>query len=133
MIKWQDLIKNVNPRDIKEYSEIREGHSKNNIINGILFSKKSGKGYNIIVQTNTEKLLDNSLVRVYCNCDDFKFRWAYVLHKRDALLAPTTFILTPPKITNTAQDIGCCKHLKVFLEKKFKNELHQINMTKGNL
>ena len=71
MIKWQDLIKNVNPRDIEEYSEIREGHSKNNIINGILFSKKSGKGYNIIVQTNTEKLLDNSLVRVYCNCDDF--------------------------------------------------------------
>ena len=56
MIKWQDLIKNVNPKDIEEYSEIREGHSKNNIINGVLFSKKSGKGYNIIVQTNTEKI-----------------------------------------------------------------------------
>jgi hypothetical protein len=133
MINWQNLIKNVDQKDIEDYSELREGNSKPGMLNGILFSKKSGKGYNIVVQTNTDQLLPTSLVRVYCNCDDFKFRWAYVLHKHDALLAPTSFILTPPKITNKTQDIGCCKHIKIFLQKKSKNQVNRIDMTKGNL
>jgi hypothetical protein len=51
----------------------------------------------------------------------------------DALLAPTSFILTPPKITNKTQDIGCCKHIKIFLQKKSKNQVNKIDMTKGNL
>lgn len=133
MINWQNLIKNVDQKDIEDYSELREGNSKPGILNGILFSKKSGKGYNIIVQTNTEKLLDNSLVRVYCNCDDFKFRWAYVLHKFDGLIAPQNFILLPPKITNPNMTVGCCKHIKVFLEKAHDHSLARLNMVKGQI
>ena len=45
MINWQNLIKNVDQKDIEDYSELREGNSKPGILNGILFSKKSGKGY----------------------------------------------------------------------------------------
>lgn len=133
MINWQNLIKNVDQKDIEDYSELREGNSKPGMLNGILFSKKSGKGYNIVVQTNTDQLLPTSLVRVYCNCDDFKFRWAYVLHKFEALIAPQNFILLPPKQTNPNMTVGCCKHIKVFLEKANAHSLARLNMVKGQI
>ena len=40
MINWQNLIKNVDQKDIEDYSELREGNSKPGILNGILFSNE---------------------------------------------------------------------------------------------
>ena len=133
MVKWQELTKDVKAKDMLEYGEFRETTHENGVLAGFVISKGTGKPYAIQVQMNTQLLTPNSNVKVYCNCDDFKFRWAYVLHKFEALIAPQNFILLPPKQTNPNMAVGCCKHIKVFLEKANTHSLARLNMVKGQI
>lgn len=131
MIEWKQLTKNISKKDMEDFGEFRETHHDNGILAGIVVSKNSGKAYSIQVHMDTNKITRDSKVKVFCNCDNFKFQWAYVLHKYDSLIAPQNFILLPPKIKNPTLEIGCCKHIKVFLELAFQNQLKRLNMIKG--
>ena len=131
MILWKDLTKNISKKDMDDFGEFRETQHGDEILAGIVVSKQSGKAYSIRIQMDSEFLDANTKVKVYCNCDNFKFQWAYVLHKYDSLIAPQNFILLPPKIKNPTLEIGCCKHIKVFLELAFQNQLKRLNMIKG--
>ena len=133
MVSWQELSKDINPKDMIDYGEFRETIHKDGILGGFVVSKQTGKAYAIQVQMDTLELQAASKVKVFCNCDDFKFRWAYVLHKFDGLIAPQNFILLPPKITNPNMVVGCCKHIKVFLEKAHDHSLARLNMVKGQI
>ena len=133
MVHWQELTKDISAKDMDDFGEFRETKDEPNLIAGFVISKGSGKAYSIQVQMDTKTLGASSGVKVFCNCDNFKFQWAYVLHKFDALIAPQNFILLPPKQTNPNQVIGCCKHIKVFLELKYKAELRKLNMVKGHV
>lgn len=133
MIEWPLLTENISRKDMDDFGEFRESHHGNGILAGIVVSKGSSKAYSIQVQMDTDTLQKNSKVKVFCNCDNFKFQWAYVLHKYNALIAPQNFILLPPKQTNPNQNIGCCKHIKVFLEMAYNHQLKRINMMKGQV
>ena len=133
MIQWKTLTKNISRKDMDDFGEFRETQHGNGILSGIVVSKGSGKAYSIQVHMNTDTLKSDSLVKVFCNCDNFKFQWAYVLHKHNALISPQNFILLPPKQTNPNLDIGCCKHIKVFLELAFEQQLKKLNMMKGHV
>ena len=133
MVHWVELTKDIKPKDMLDFGEFRETKDEPGLIAGFVVSKGSGNAYSIQVQMDTHSLTDKSKVKVFCNCDNFKFQWAYVLHKHDALIAPQNFILLPPKITNPNQAVGCCKHIKVFLELKYKAELRRLNMVKGQV
>lgn len=133
MINWQELTKNISSKDMNDFGEFRETKHDNHILSGFVVSKNSGKPYAIQIQMDTELFSLNSRVKVFCNCDDFKFRWAYVLHKFNALIAPQNFVLLPPKQTNPNMEIGCCKHIKVFLELANHTNLKKLNMVKGQI
>ena len=133
MINWKELTKGISPKDMIEYGEFRETHHDNHILSGFVVSKGSGKPYAIQIQMDTEHLAQNSKVKVYCNCENFKFQWAYVLYKHDALIAPQNFVLLPPKQTNPNMNVGCCKHIKVFLELAHDANLKRLNMVKGQI
>lgn len=126
MVNWKLICKNVDPKDIEEYGRFSEVPAGDHIIKGIVISSKSGNAYNILVSMNTPKLTSKSEVKLFCNCDDFKFRWAWVLNEHNALLSPQNFVLTPPKIMNKTHDLGCCKHIKVFLTLKEKQMLSTL-------
>ena len=133
MINWQELTKNISAKDMEDFGEFRETLHANHVLSGFVVSKGSGKPYAIQIQMDTEYFAPNSRVKVYCNCDNFKFQWAYVLYKHNALIAPQNFVLLPPKQTNPNMDVGCCKHIKVFLELANKATLKHLNMTKGQI
>ena len=59
----------------------------------------------------------DSNIKVACTCEDFKFRWAYVLYQQGALLNPKTFQLTPPDKTNPQGKMNACKHIHTFIKK----------------
>lgn len=133
MIQWNQLTKNISKKDMEDFGEFRETQHENGVLAGFVVSKSSGKAYTIQVQMNTPTLKSDSMVKVFCNCDNFKFQWAFVLHKHNALIAPQNFILLPPKQTNPNQDIGCCKHIKVFIDLAYANQLKRLNMVKGQV
>ena len=135
MLHWRELIKNVDQKDIEEYGVFREApdSDKNHRLNGVVVSKKTTKSYNIVCMMDTQTFQENTSMKVFCNCEDFAFRRAYVLHKYDALLAPQNFILTPPKKTNPNEIVSTCKHIKVFLEKAHDHSLARLNMVKGQI
>lgn len=133
MIPWSDLTKDISSKDMDDFGEFRETKDVDNLVAGFVVSKGSGKAYSIQVQMDTAHLGPHSKVKVFCNCDNFKFQWAYVLFKHDALIAPQNFILLPPKQTNPNLAVGCCKHIKVFLELKYKADLKKLNMVKGHV
>lgn len=102
-------------------------------VEGIVINKKSGKGYNIAVLMDSEKLELTSNLKVSCSCHDFKFRWAYVLYKQDALLTPNQFVLDPPKITNPSENISACKHIHKFMNDEVDRTLKTFSRRKGTL
>lgn len=135
MLLWKDLIKNIEPKDLEEYGVFREApdSNKNHYLNGVVISKKSSKSYNIVCQMDTLTFEENTKMKVFCNCDDFAFRRAFVLHKYDALLAPQHFILTPPKKTNPNEIVSTCKHIKVFLQLKHNQVIKTLSKDKDSI
>lgn len=102
-------------------------------VNGVAVNKKSGKGYNITILMNTKELQQDSKVKVVCTCEDFKYRWAYVLWTKDALLNPKEFQLTPPEKTNPDEKMNACKHIHAFMKNEMDKTLKTFSRRKGVL
>lgn len=103
------------------------------MIQGVAVNKKSHKAYNIEIQMDTKELEPTSKVKVVCNCEDFKFRWAYVLHTQGALLNPRNFQLTPPEKTNPNEVMNACKHIHAFIKNEFDHMLKTFSNKKQAL
>ena len=93
------------------------------VVNGVVVNKKSGKAYNVEIHMNTEELSATSKVKVACTCDDFKFRWAYALDQKGALLNPKKFRLDPPTKTNPDESVNACKHIHTFIKTELAKTL----------
>ena len=104
-------------KDLLEFGQVTQIPAGDYNLRGFIVNNTTGKAYNIVLKMDTPKLVPETNFSVFCSCDDFKFRWAWVLNEHDSLLAPQTFILTPPKKTNSAHKLDVCKHIKVFLKK----------------
>ena len=130
MISLQDLAKQ--PKDYNTMVARKTGSTLNKV-EGVVINKKSGKGYNVVISMDTEEMQPNSMLKVYCNCDDFKFRWAYVLDQKDALLFPSKFRLDPPKSTNPDQVMNACKHIHTFIKSESDKGLKTFSKRKGSL
>ncbi len=130
MINVQKII--APPKDFTTMVA-RKQPSNDYMLNGIVVSKKSGKAYNVEIQINTKTLEANSNVKVSCSCDDFKFRWAAVLHKEGALLNPKNFRLDEPKVTNPNGIQSACKHIHTFMKTEMDNTLRGFSGRKGSL
>lgn len=102
-------------------------------VDGIAVNKKSGQAYNISIQMDTETMEVTSKVKVMCTCDDFKFRWAAVLHTQGALLNPKNFRLDPPKVTNPDNIQNACKHIHAFMQNEMAGKLKTFSPRKGTL
>lgn len=50
-------------------------------------------------------------VHVHCSCQDFKYRWHWVLARKDAAPTPVGPGAAPPDITNPRKLVAMCKHL----------------------
>jgi hypothetical protein len=120
------------PKDI-DTMVTRKNGSQDYIVNGVAVNKKSGKAYNITVHMDTKDMTDKSKVKVACTCEDFKFRWAYVLWKQDALLNPKTFQLTPPDKTNPDQTMSACKHIHAFMANEMDHKLRTFSGRKNTI
>ena len=61
-----------------------------------------------ISETDTSKINRQTLCKVFCNCQNFKFAHSVQLHNQDALqdYIPENLVL-PTKHSN-----GCCKHVE---------------------
>ena len=85
------------------------------------------------VEMDTEVLVPHSQVRVNCSCDDFQFRWAWVLDQRGALLDRGRFVLTPPNVTNPTHKLGACKHVNEFIRNELTHGVQKFSNTPGEL
>lgn len=103
------------------------------IVNGVAINKKSKKAYNITIHMDTKEMTPDSKVKVVCNCEDFKFRWAYVLWTKDALLNPRMFQLTPPEKTNPDETMNACKHIHSFIKNEMDKTLRAFSNRKDSL
>lgn len=135
MVNWKNLIENADTKGLEEFSVFRESDDSDtkHMLHGLAVSKKSQKAYNITCYMDTEHFTETTKMQVNCNCDDFKFRCAYVLFRHGALLAPQNFVLTPPKVMNPDETLKTCKHIKLFLILKEKMLLNKISKAKDQI
>lgn len=61
------------------------------------------------------ELLPNKKVKLSCSCDDFVFRFEWVLYRKGGADLRYGNGESPDK-TNPAQTLGCCKHLVALRE-----------------
>jgi len=120
------------PKDIESMVTRKSGITPYNI-RGVVINKKSGKSYNIEIQMDTEKLTSDSNVRVACSCDDFQYRWAYVLWQKGALLNVKKYVIEPPKKTNPDMKMSACKHIHAFVTNELSGTLKTFNIKQGVL
>ena len=112
---------------------VRKGLILKNKLNAVVVNKKSGTGYTVKVEMDTETLQPNSQIRCNCSCDDFQFRWAWVLDQRGALLDRSHFVLTPPNVTNPQYKLGACKHINEFIRNELTTGVKEFSPKKGAL
>jgi len=130
MINILQLVKE--PKDFATMVPRKTG-SIDFIVKGVVVNKKSGKGYNVEIHMDTQKLEKKSNLKVACSCDDFQYRWAYVLAQKGALLNPKRYVLEPPKKTNPDQNVNACKHIHTFLKVELDKSLKTFSGKKGSL
>lgn len=130
MIDVKKLIKPPKDIDTMVTRKVNDGDFR---VVGVVVNKKSNKAYNIDMQMNTEQLTIDSKVKVCCSCEDFKFRWAFVLDKEGALLNPRNFQLTPPVVTNPDEVMNACKHVHAFIERELAHKLKAFSKRKDAL
>ena len=82
---------------------------------------------------DTEQLQANSQIRCNCTCDDFQFRWAWVLNQKGALLDRQKYVLTPPNITNPKHVLGACKHINEFIRNELIHGVRVFSPKQGEL
>lgn len=79
-------------------------------------------GHQVFIQIYGDKISVKSPVKLYCDCDFFKYNLAYALYKQDSLLYPENFILTPPKKKNTSLTLSGCKHIILVAQSVWANK-----------
>lgn len=67
------------------------------------------------------KIQISSNVKIFCDCDFFKFNLAFGLNKIGSLLHPEEFRLLPPKSKNTSLTLSGCKHIILTAQAVFQN------------
>ena len=94
----------------------------------VVLSKKSTTGikpniYTVKIESNTPKLTPQSKIKVSCTCADFRYRLAYCLYEKDALLTPEDYLLKldgeeikPDKTNPGCSKVRGCKHIKASLK-----------------
>ncbi len=122
----------VEPKDYTKMVARKLSTDKYNV-KGVVFNKGSKNVYNVEIQMDTETLEKTSKVRVSCSCDDFKFRWAAVLHTKGGLLNPNKFRLDPPKVTNPNNVVQACKHIHTFIKNEMDHKLRTISTRRDSL
>ena len=130
MIPITELMKA--PKDINTMLT-RKSNNFDYKISGVAINKKSGQAYNITILMDTKEMSVKSKLKVKCSCSDFKFRWAYVLSTKDALLSPGEFQLTPPVKTNPDNVMNACKHIHAFIKNEMDDKLKTFSKRKGSL
>ena len=130
MINIMKLAKE--PKDYNDFVA-RKVSAQPYIVKGLVINKKTNKAYNIDIHMDTEELTQDTKVKVSCSCEDFKFRWAYVLYKEGALLNPNTFVLEPPKKTNPDQIMNDCKHIHAFVKNEMSGKLKTFSARAGSI
>lgn len=61
-------------------------------------------------------------VKIYCDCDFFKYNLAYTLYKNNALLYPERFMLRPPRVKNLNMQLSGCKHIILTCQSLWTNK-----------
>lgn len=112
---------------------VRRGEVIKHKLNAVVVNKKSGTGYTVKVEMDTEQLQANSQIRCNCTCDDFQFRWAWVLDQKGALLDRQKYVLTPPNITNPQHVLGACKHINEFIRNELIHGVRVFSPKQGEL
>jgi hypothetical protein len=112
---------------------VRKGASIPHHMSGVVINKKSETAYTINIESDTEDLEANSMIKVACTCDDFKFRWAAVLYQKDALIKPTRFRLDPPKKTNPNMIVGGCKHINEYIIHVMSQKIKGFSKVKNKI
>jgi hypothetical protein len=94
----------------------------------VVLSKKSTTSikpnlYTVKVEANTPKLTPASKIKVSCTCADFRYRQAYCMHEKDALLVSEDFLLKldgqevkPDKTNPGCKNFRACKHIRAALK-----------------
>ena len=95
----------------------------------------SGKTYDVLVQTSPDYDIDQwetNKVKIYCNCNDFKFRSAYDLNQRGNLLINDRIRINLGQASTDKprREISpCCKHcfaVLLFLKINYSNLMKTI-------
>lgn len=88
----------------------------------------SGKKHIVLIRTEPDfnlSIYNNNKVKIYCDCDDFKYRAAYGLNKRNSLLLTSrTSSQLGPAITQPPRKQSItllCKHAYAALGWLFQN------------
>ncbi len=101
----------------------------------VVLSKKSTTTikpnlYTVKVESNTPKLTPTSKVKLSCTCADFRYRLAYCMHEKGALLTNEDFLLKmdgqeikPDKTNPGCNKFRACKHIRVSLKYGIERKL----------
>lgn len=65
-------------------------------------------------------------VKVFCDCESFKFEFAYACDKKEGLLNQSMFFPKPPKEKNSFLIATGCKHIIGFAQFINKNKFNYI-------
>ncbi len=78
--------------------------------------------YTVRIEVDTPKITPQSKVMCSCTCSDFRYRLAYCMNEKDALLAPEDYLLQlngqtikPDKTNPGCNKFRACKHIKAAL------------------
>lgn len=107
LLTYPDKYKHLLPtiKDVK-INDVNIHRTINNIIiNGI------ANNHNVKIIVNDIELRVGSPVMVTCDCDAFKYNFAYGMYKMKSLIDPEHFFLKPSKKKNPSMTISGCKHL----------------------
>lgn len=80
--------------------------------NNVIHIFAIANNHEVHIDIFNNRISSDTPVKVYCNCDFFKYNLAYSLLKNDGLLFPENFTkLFPPKSKNPGLSLSGCKHI----------------------
>lgn len=91
--------------------------------------KSSTNKYIQEIEVFDDKITLNSLCKVYCNCESFKFEFANSIFRNGSLLHPMSFIrsiVKKPKEKNEYNTASGCKHIVALARASLKIKTKRI-------
>ena len=102
-LTFKNLDPKINAIDISDITAIR--YNDRIVIHSV------ANGHEVYIENLSDSIAAKNPVRVFCDCDFFKYNLAYPLYKTGSLLFPERFMLKPPKHKNTSMQLSGCKHI----------------------